>query len=177
MTIHIILVAGVVVLIACGVSLMLERSLTRMLLGFLLVGNGVNLMLFTLSGAFGLSPIYRSGTDPVAYSDPLPQAFILTAIVITFGVTAFLLALIYRAWKLAQADTVEDDSEDIALRDGVTSPADPLEEFTDEDSGDTEFGQNAVAAIAGHTIIDADDAGAGEDPAEERTGRDGEARP
>ena len=49
-------------------------------------------------------------------SDPLPQALTLTAIVITFAISAFLLALIYRSWQLGQADTVEDDAEDIALR-------------------------------------------------------------
>ncbi len=48
-------------------------------------------------------------------SDPLPQALTLTAIVITFAVSAFLLALIYRSWQLGQADTVEDDAEDIAV--------------------------------------------------------------
>jgi multicomponent Na+:H+ antiporter subunit C len=49
------------------------------------------------------------------FNDPLPQAFILTAIVITFGVTAFLLALIYRSWRLSRADELEDDPEDLAI--------------------------------------------------------------
>lgn len=163
MTVQIALVAGVVVLVTAGVSLMLERSLTRMLFGFLLVGNGVNLLLFTVSGAFGRPPVYESGTDPADYSDPLPQVFILTAIVITFGVTAFLLALVYRAWKLAQEE-VQDDSEDLVLRGGGHTG--DAEEFTEADSGDTEFGQHAEAAITGHSIIESPDAGAGEDPEE-----------
>ena len=45
-------------------------------------------------------------------SDPLPQAMMLTAIVITFGVTAFVLALIYRSWALARNEAVADDEED-----------------------------------------------------------------
>jgi len=48
----------------------------------------------------------------------LPQALILTAIVITFGVSAFLMALIYRSWRLANRDQLEDDADDVALRAG-----------------------------------------------------------
>src|SRR5690606_32051156 len=55
--------------------------------------------------------------SPEAMSDPLPQAFILTAIVITFGVSAFLLALMYRSWRLAhdRDDTVLDDEADLEI--------------------------------------------------------------
>ncbi|MGO1736918.1 MAG: Na(+)/H(+) antiporter subunit C [Leucobacter sp.] len=111
-----VLVAVMVVLYASGVYLLLDRSLTRVLLGFLLVGNATNLLIFLMSGSFGSAPIVGE-SSPEEMSDPLPQAFILTAIVITFGVSAFMLALIYRSWRLAQhrEDAVEDDTDDLDL--------------------------------------------------------------
>lgn len=133
MTMPLVLVAVMVVLYTVGVYLLLDRSLTRIMLGFLLVGNATNLLIFLMSGTFGAAPI--SGGDE-EISDPLPQAFILTAIVITFGVSAFLLALIYRSWRLARErddDTVEDDEDDLAI-----ASADMLtaEQVTDEDLED-----------------------------------------
>ncbi|GGA64475.1 hypothetical protein GCM10011490_13900 [Pseudoclavibacter endophyticus] len=146
MTISILLLVGMVVCFAAGVAMLLERSLTRMVLGFLLLGNATNLLVFFMSGSFGAAPLFNPDLEPGDYSDPLPQAFILTAIVITFGVTAFLLALVYRSWRLAQADTVEDDEEDIAMR-TVDVTADD-ETFVEADAGDTEFGSAAEAAVA-----------------------------
>ncbi|MEU4398748.1 Na(+)/H(+) antiporter subunit C [Micromonospora orduensis] len=104
------LVLVVAVLVGCGVILLLERSLTRILLGVILLGNGVNLLIL-LGGRAGGAPIV--GTGPVGeMSDPLPQAMVLTAIVITFGLTAFLLAVAYRSWFLTGDDEVPDDLED-----------------------------------------------------------------
>lgn len=126
-----VLVLVMVVLFSIGVYLMLDRSLTRVLLGFLLVGNATNLLIFLTSGAFGSAPIYGEA-EPVDMSDPLPQAFILTAIVITFGVSAFMLALIYRSWRLAREDedAVLDDAHDIEL---VEADVLTTEEVTDEE--------------------------------------------
>lgn len=105
-----VLVVAVAVLVSCGVILLLERSLTRILLGVILLGNGVNLLIL-LGGRPGGAPIV--GTGPVeGMSDPLPQAMVLTAIVITFGLTAFLLAVAYRSWYLTGDDEVPDDLED-----------------------------------------------------------------
>lgn len=115
MTVSLTLVAVMAVLYACGVYMMLERSLTRVLLGFLLVANATSLLLILMAGPPGLAPILNSGTDVDDIADPLPQAFVLTSIVITFGVSAFLLALIYRSWRLSQADEVVDDQEDLAI--------------------------------------------------------------
>lgn len=109
------LVLIMAVLFACGTYLMLERSLTRVLLGFLLVGNGVNLLILIMGGGRGHAPILDDGTGVSEIADPLPQAFILTSIVITFGVSAFLLGLIYRSWRLSKVDEVEDDAEDLAI--------------------------------------------------------------
>lgn len=150
MTMSILLLVGMVVCYAAGVSLMLERSLTRMVLGFLLIGNATNLLIFFMSGSFGLAPLFEAGVDPSEYSDPLPQAFILTAIVITFGVTAFMLALVYRSWRLAQQDTVADDEEDIAMR--HVDPSLDDETFDEDDAGDTEFGTSAEAAVSTASI-------------------------
>lgn len=126
MTVSLVLIVIMAVLFACGVYAMLERSLTRVLIGFLLLGNAANLLLLIVMGEPGLAPFYGADADEV--SDPLPQALTLTAIVITFAVSAFLLALIYRSWQLGQADTVQDDEEDVALR----------ERPSDEDSMDVE---------------------------------------
>lgn len=126
-----ILVAVMVVMYAAGVYLLLDRSLTRVLLGFLLVGNATNLLLFLTSGTFGEAPIYGE-SDAVDMSDPLPQAFILTSIVITFGISAFMLALIYRSWRLAREDedAVVDDTHDQELAEAETLTT---EEVTDEE--------------------------------------------
>ena len=62
-------------------------------------------------GARGRPPIVGDGGDGTM-SDPLPQAMVLTAIVITLGMTAFVLALAYRSWQLHRHDEVQDDVED-----------------------------------------------------------------
>jgi multicomponent Na+:H+ antiporter subunit C len=113
MDVSLTLIIVMAVLFAAGVFAMLERSLTRVLIGFMLLGNATNLMLLIVMGVPGVAPFFG---EEGAISDPLPQALTLTAIVITFACTAFLLALIYRSWQLGQADTVEDDEDDIAVR-------------------------------------------------------------
>ncbi|SCG79445.1 Na(+)/H(+) antiporter subunit C [Micromonospora humi] len=105
-----VLVLAVGVLVATGVTLLLERSLTRILLGIILLGNGVNLLIL-LGGRSGAAPL--AGTALAGgMSDALPQAMVLTAVVITFGLTAFLLAVAYRAWFTSGDDEVQDDLED-----------------------------------------------------------------
>lgn len=104
-----LLTAGV--FIACGVYLVLERTLTRIILGFLLLSNGVNLLFVVAAGPPGKPP-FEGTADPSEMSDPLPFAMVLTAIVISMGVTAFGMALAYRAWQLFGHDEVPDDVED-----------------------------------------------------------------
>ncbi|ACZ32186.1 NADH-ubiquinone oxidoreductase chain 4L [Xylanimonas cellulosilytica DSM 15894] len=109
------LVLAVGVLFAVGVYLLLERSLTRVLLGFVLVGNGANLALLIAGGRAGAAPIVGSGENGeplVPMSDPLAQAMVLTSIVITLALTAFVLAMAYRSWQLNGHDEVQDDDED-----------------------------------------------------------------
>jgi multicomponent Na+:H+ antiporter subunit C len=114
MTPNLPLVILVGVMIAAGVTLVLERSLTRILIGFVLIGNGVSVLYLVVSGPAGSAPIVGLSDDPM--SDPLPQAMVLTAIVITLGVTSFGLALAYRAWQLTGHDDVQDDVEDDLIR-------------------------------------------------------------
>ncbi|MFF0771116.1 Na(+)/H(+) antiporter subunit C [Nonomuraea wenchangensis] len=110
MTPNLTYVVTVGVLFAAGVTLLLERSLTRILLGVILLGNGVNLLIL-MGGQSGAAPIAGlAGQEGM--SDPLPQAMILTAIVITLGMTAFLLAMASRTWLLTGHDEVQDDVED-----------------------------------------------------------------
>ena len=99
------------VLYAVGTYLLLQRTLTRIVIGLAAMGHGANLLLLMAGGRAGRAPIVGdAGGGP--FADPLPQALALTAIVITFGVTAFLLALAYRSWLLRSDDEVEDDVED-----------------------------------------------------------------
>lgn len=105
-----VLVGG---LTSAGVYLLLERTLTRMLLGLLLIGNAVNLLILTAGGPGGNPPIRgRTSADHTATADPLAQGMILTAIVITMGVAAFVLALTYRSYRLNADEDVDNDAED-----------------------------------------------------------------
>src|SRR3954452_9509948 len=108
---NLVLVVTIGVLFAAGVYLLLERSLSRVLIGVILIGNGANLLFLVAGGAAGRPPIVGA-TPEGQMSDPLPQAMVLTAIVITLGMTAFLLALAYRSWQLHRHDEVQDDVED-----------------------------------------------------------------
>ena len=115
MSTNITLLVVMGVLFAVGIYLLLERSLTRVLLGIVVLGNGVNLLILSAGGRRGQAPLYQDGLAAEAYTDPLPQALILTAIVITFAVTAFMLGIIYRSWVISRADVVADDDEDLRV--------------------------------------------------------------
>ena len=112
MTVNLTLLTVMGALYACGIYLILERSLTRVLLGLMLLTNATNLLILATGGYAGLAPFFSKDTDPGSYNDPLPQALILTSIVISFAVTAFMLGIIYRTWVLARQDDIQDDIED-----------------------------------------------------------------
>lgn len=106
------LVVLVGVLFAVGTYLMMHRTLTRIVLGVGFLGNGVNLLIIVSGGPPGQVPVIgREGP----FSDPVPQALVLTAIVIGFALQAFLLALAWRSWTIDDNDEVEDDIEDRRL--------------------------------------------------------------
>ena len=113
-------------LYAAGVYLLLDRSLTRVLVGFLLLGNATNLLLLSSGGPGGRAPILGY-SEPEDMSDPLPQALILTAIVITFGVSAFVLAMIHRSWRLVRQEVVGTDEEDRRVAARTATDADELD--------------------------------------------------
>ncbi len=102
------LVVLIGVLFGTGTYLLLHRSLTRIVLGVAMLGNGVNVLIVATGSEPGEAPIVgREGM-----TDSVPQAFVLTAIVIGFAVVAFLLALAWRNWTISGDDRVEDDLED-----------------------------------------------------------------
>lgn len=91
-------------LFAAGIYLLTRRNLLRHLLGIALLTHATNLLVFTAGGLTrGQAPIMPGvgKLPPEPYADPLPQALLLTAIVIGFGITAFAVTLVYRLWKLA----------------------------------------------------------------------------
>lgn len=103
-------------LFGIGTYLILQRKLSRIIIGLGLLTHGANLLLIT-SGRRGDPPIIgEAGIE--AFSDPLPQALALTAIVITFAVTMLLLAIAFRSWLLTDDDEVEDDVGDRAVAQG-----------------------------------------------------------
>ena len=98
-------------LTASGIYLITARSLSRIILGFSLLGHAAVLSLLVSGGPPGDAPIANL-TTPQDAANPLPQALALTAIVISFGLTLFLLALARRQHLLSGDDQVEDDLED-----------------------------------------------------------------
>lgn len=98
------------VLVTTGVYMILRRSLVKLLFGFVLLSHAANLVVFTLGGLTrGHAPLVAQGaTAPQpGHADPLPQALVLTAIVIGFAVVAFLSVLIHRT--IAETGTGDVD--------------------------------------------------------------------
>ncbi|WP_083259989.1 Na(+)/H(+) antiporter subunit C [Cellulosimicrobium cellulans] len=136
MTPSVVLVLAIGVLFAAGVYLLLERTLTRVLLGFILMGNGANLLFLVAGGRAGGAPLV--GTTPEdEMSDPLVQAMVLTAIVITLGLTAFVLAMAYRSWQLHGHDEAQDDLEDRRVARQAARNVPAFEDLDTEESGQT----------------------------------------
>ena len=131
------------VLFALGTYLVLQRKLSRIIIGLGLLTHGANILLIT-SGLRGEPPFISEG-DRGSFSDPIPQAFALTAIVITFAVTMFLLALAYRSWLLTDDDEVEDDVGDRAVAATGAEASDVLE--ADDDWSDDWAGDDGGARL------------------------------
>lgn len=146
------LVALAAVCIGTGVYLMLERTLTRIVIGVGIAGNGVNVLLMVAGGRGGTPPI-NTGGSAEGMADPLPQALTLTAIVITLATIAFGLAMAYRSWQLNGHDEVQDDLEDRRL--ARRAAADVISERTADDSGST-LAEDALLT-RDETVTDAED--------------------
>lgn len=98
------------ILYAAGIYLILRRSLVKLIIGIVILGNGVNLLIFLMGGLVKGSPplIPEDGTALEGlYADPVPQALILTAIVISFGLQSFAIVLIKRAYKVLKTDDID----------------------------------------------------------------------
>lgn len=120
-----VLAALVGLFVALGVYLLLSRALIRMVLGVALLGNGINLLIFTAGRVMrDAAPIVPAGLDVPAgaIANPLPQALILTAIVIGFSMFAFLLVLAMRANQALDADTTDQ----MRLAEPAGGPQPPL---------------------------------------------------
>jgi len=110
---------------AAAIYLMLSKHTVRILLGVALLGNGVNLLLFTAGRLVReVPPISATTQDRLApgAANPLPQALILTAIVISFSFFAFLLVLTYRAYQ----ELGTDNSDEMRLSEPRDEPLPPM---------------------------------------------------
>jgi multicomponent Na+:H+ antiporter subunit C len=98
-------------LYAAAIYMMLRRSVVKLVIGLILLSNGANLLIFTAAGLQrGVPPLIDKGQQVIAgaSADPLAQALILTAIVISFGVLAFAVVLIHRACEVVQTDDMNE---------------------------------------------------------------------
>lgn len=137
MTANVTLAVVAGVLVAAGVYLLTERSLTRILVGVVVMSNGVNL-LFMIAAGPASEPPFAGLFDPALMGDPLPMAMVLTAIVITMAVSAFVVTMAYRSFQLHGHDEVSDDIEDARIRALAEADdvSDSYEEIVFSDTGE-----------------------------------------
>ena len=105
-----ILPIAIGILFGCGCYLCMRRNIVRVLLGIMLFSQAANLLIFTSAGlSEGQPPIIAPEETTIhgPHADPLPQALVLTAIVIGFAVLAFAIALVLRAWHKTGSDDLD----------------------------------------------------------------------
>ena len=105
-------------LYSVGVYLILRRSIVKLILGIIALGHATNLLLFVAGGLIKGKPQFADLPEHTVLqnaTDPLPQALILTAIVIGFGITAFFLVLMYRFFKITGTEDLDE------LKEGTSS--------------------------------------------------------
>ncbi|HRP96056.1 MAG TPA: Na+/H+ antiporter subunit C [Rhodocyclaceae bacterium] len=101
-----IVASGVGVLAAAGIYLVLRARTFPVVLGLALLTYAVNVFLFAMGRlAVDLPPVVSASAS--GYTDPLPQALVLTAIVISFGMTAVIVVMALRAWLESESDHVD----------------------------------------------------------------------
>jgi multicomponent Na+:H+ antiporter subunit C len=104
--VEIVMAIVIGILFMTATYLMLSKSLLRIIIGTGLLSHGAHLLILTMGGLKrGSAPLL--GEHARSYVDPLPQALILTAIVISFGVTSFFLVLAYRAYQELGTDNTD----------------------------------------------------------------------
>lgn len=105
-----LLAIAIGILFASGLYMLLRRSLIKLIIGIALISQAANLVIFTAAGIFRYQPPiihWEENFLKAPYADPLPQALILTAIVISFGVLAFSMVLFYRVYDTVQSGDVD----------------------------------------------------------------------
>lgn len=107
---ELLLVVLVGILYSAGIYLMLRRSMVKLLLGLMMLGNGANILIFLMGELTkGKAPIIDGEQKHFldAYADPVPQSLILTAIVISFGLTAFAIVLLNKVYSTTGTDDLD----------------------------------------------------------------------
>lgn len=108
---EILLIIIIGLLYASGIYMMLRRSLVKLIIGLILISHGVNMLIFLVGGIVkGNPPIIGESVKIITdiYADPIPQALILTAIVISFGLQSFAIVLIKRTYKVVKTDDLDE---------------------------------------------------------------------
>jgi multicomponent K+:H+ antiporter subunit C len=111
---EVLIALSIGVLTCCGVWLVLQSRTFQVLIGLALLAYGVNLFIFSMGSlSVGAEPIIRPGVpaDLLHYTDPLPQALVLTAIVISFAATALFLVVLLASRGLTDSDHVDGEEE------------------------------------------------------------------
>ncbi len=107
---ELLLVVLVGILYSSGIYLMFRRSMVKLLLGLMMLGNGANILIFLMGELTkGKAPIIDEEQKHFldAYADPVPQSLILTAIVISFGLTAFAIVLLNKVYSTTGTDDLD----------------------------------------------------------------------
>ncbi|MBN1117948.1 MAG: NADH-quinone oxidoreductase subunit K [Bacteroidales bacterium] len=94
-------------LFAVGVYLILRRSIIKFIIGIIFLSNATNLLVFLSAGLVSGKPVFVPGGEIAMQADPLPQALVLTAIVIGFGIVVFTIALKYKFFKTTGTDDLD----------------------------------------------------------------------
>jgi len=104
------------ILYTAGVYMLLRRSILKFIIGIIFLGNATNLLVFLSAGLEAGKPVFLGGEegDALAYADPLPQALVLTAVVIGLGIVVYLLAIKYRFFS----ETGSDDLDQLTSTEG-----------------------------------------------------------
>ena len=106
------------ILFAAGVYCLLRRDMTKIIIGIILLSQAANLLVFTMGGIIAHEPVFadaESGRVKEGHADPVPQALVLTAIVIGFGLMVFTITLLMRAHKVLKSDDVNEFNHTDAL--------------------------------------------------------------
>ena len=100
-------------LFAAGTYCLLRGSLMKLVIGIILMSQGANLLVFTSGGLTRTTPPFAgsNGIVPSGHADPIPQALVLTAIVIGFGLVIFSISLLLRAYQAVGSDNIQDFNE------------------------------------------------------------------